>query len=260
MPPIPANTLAQQTASSVLLAVLAMLVGIALICAVGFAWRRRDLLPLYLIVGGLLAFLMEPIVDILGACWHPAIGQWTAYTFLERPMPVWLGFAYTWYFGAQTALCWYLLDRGKLRGQQLWLLWAAMVISDVILETVALHFDVWIYYGQQPLVFFKFPLWWAAPNSTAVILAAVLAYKLGPWLTGPWRLTTVLLPIACYGMTSVSIGMPAFLAINIPDVPMVMTQLAGVACLLLDALFIAALVRLLTISPDPVRPPAGLPA
>lgn len=256
MPPVPVDVQAAQVPSLILLIVLATLVGISMLIALRIAVRRRTVLPMALMAGGLLAWLSEPIVDILGACWHPAIGQMTAFSFLERPMPVWLGFAYVWYFGAQTALAWYLLDQGRLRGRQLWGLWAAMVLSDVLLETVALRFDVWIYYGQQPLLFFKFPLWWAAPNSCAVILAAVLAHKLAPWLAGKWACAAILLPIGSYGFTSMAIGMPAFLAINTENVAPWLTQLAGIACFALDALLIALLVRLLL---RPLPAPADAP-
>jgi len=243
MPRPPLETLANQTVSLVLLVVLAVLVATAVLFAARAVRRENNWLPLLLIAGGSLAIVWEPVVDILGACWHPAIGQWTLFTAFDRPMPVWLGLAYPWYFGAQTALIWYALSRGKLRPVMLWPWWVAMIVSDIVLETVGLHFDGWIYYGQQPLVFLKFPLWWAATNSVGVLLAAVVTWKIEAYLRGPRTLLALLIPIATYAAANGAVAVPAFVAINAPVSPLV-TQLCGVLCFVLSAVVVNLLVHI----------------
>ena len=63
-------------------------------------------------------------------------------------------------------------------------------------EIPALHFDLWTYYGEQPFVFMKMPLWWGIVNPIAILGPAFAYHKLGPHLHG-WR---VLIGIPLMGM------------------------------------------------------------
>src|SRR5581483_8359306 len=98
IPPVPVGTM-PATAQLVVTAVLAVLAAGAVGFAVSESRRTGSPLPPAILVGGALAAFNEPIVDVLGGCVHHQIGQWTAFTTFDRPMPVWLCLAYVLYFG-----------------------------------------------------------------------------------------------------------------------------------------------------------------
>lgn len=37
--------------------------------------KNRDPVPLYFLIGGAISILFEPIVDVFGLCYFPAVGQ-----------------------------------------------------------------------------------------------------------------------------------------------------------------------------------------
>src|SRR5438552_2085275 len=68
------------------------------VCAVVLVVQRREPLLCVLLIGGAIAYLNEPIDDLLGLVWHPRPGQWVALrTF--GPAPVWGVFVYMALFG-----------------------------------------------------------------------------------------------------------------------------------------------------------------
>src|SRR6202035_4002260 len=78
--------------------------------------RTRSPLPIMLLVGGAIAYLNEPIVDVLGLVWHPRIHQERVINTLG-PLPLWGLFCYLVFFGAATYLFLTLMRRGVTRRQ-----------------------------------------------------------------------------------------------------------------------------------------------
>jgi hypothetical protein len=200
-------------------------------------WRqsgRPTFLMLFLGGGAMMAF--EPLVDTVGACWFPEHNSWVVFSAYGRPLPLWLCLCYFFYFGIGVGVTWQLMRRGLTRGQ-LWALFIAGIVGDFVLEATLLHFDTYIYYGWQPLVVFKFPLWWGPVNSLITMIAGAVILRFERTLTHGWHqllIIPVALTVSAAGNTIA--GWPSWLVIN-TNVGFVWTQVGGLATFVLSAWF-----------------------
>lgn len=229
-PPLEMAAASIQLQATVILGVLAIT---ALLHGLRVLLTKRDPIFLLVVIGGGACILIEPIVDIMGGCWHPVHGQWTLFSAMGRPMPYWLFAAYFVYFGGQTALIMRYIDRG-LAPKLVWSMWAFAIVSDIILEEVLMRFQVYAYYGNQPLILNKFPIWWAPVNSLAVLLGALLIHRFRLWLTGIRSLLIVPAVVSISAAVNGATAWPTWFAIN-SDLGVVGTQLAGLATVALSA-------------------------
>jgi hypothetical protein len=206
--------------------------------------RKPTFLLLFLAGGSMLA--MEPAVDTVGGCWFPKIHSWVAFTAYGRPIPLWLCLAYFFYFGIGVGVFWSIMRRGVTRGG-IWLLFAAGIVGDFVFETVLLHFNTYIYYGGQPLIVMKFPLWWAPVNSLIVVVAAATVVRLEQRLAGWRQLLIIPLAVSVSAAVNCAAGWPSWFVINtrMDSVP---RQLGGVATFVLAAWFVSLIARL---EPEP---------
>jgi len=192
-----------------------------------------------LFLGGGFCMLVEPIVDVVGGCWHPGIGQWTVFAFFGRPMPVWLCLVYFVYFGIGIGVSWKLLSYGVSRGA-IWALFVAAVLGDFALEATLLHFNTYYYYGHQPLVLLKFPFWWAAVNALITVAAAATIQQLEP-LLGGWRVLLIVpIAMAVSAFGNFAAGWPSWIVIN-SDLPAPLTQFGGILTFALSCWFVHAI-------------------
>lgn len=209
-------------------------------------WRRTGSPILFLIIlGGAVTNLAEPFVDLIGACWHPEIGQITLFEHMGRKMPLWLFFPYLAYFGAQAMSLYYVLNKGATT-RTMWLWFVIPVIADIVLEECLLSFsdNLYAYYGNQPLRFHVFPMWWSATNTLGIYLSAVVLTLFTPWLKG-WRLAFVpFSTILCYTAASGVVGFPSAVVIN-SDFPFWATQLGGVLTFVIAAVIVHGFALLL---------------
>lgn len=203
------------------------------------AWRiwqkERSPIPALCMVGGALAILMEPIVDVLGQVWFPRDGQWRLLETWGRPIP-WFIVVYIWYVGGQAYLSYRKLDQGG-RGRDIWKLYGLFFVANVICETPGLYMNLYAYYGHQPLNFFRLPLWWPAVNAAMPILAGTLIFLLRPYLQG-WRVLAVILLIpAADGMANAAVAWPTWNALN-TRLPAAIVWAAGCLTVALASLMI----------------------
>jgi len=192
--------------------VMFVLAGLALAYSLVY-WRRtgRPTFLLLFLAGGAM-MVLEPLVDTVGACWFPE-DSWRAFELWNRPIPVWLCTTYFVYFGIGGGLTWLLMRRGA-SAAALWLVFAGDIAADFLLEATLLHWDTYVYYGDQPLVLAKFPFWWAAVNASiamAVPAAIVLSER---WLQGGRQLAIVPLARSVSAAVNIVVGWPAWTAIN----------------------------------------------
>jgi hypothetical protein len=205
-----------------------------------FDWQRTDKpTVLMLFLGGGFCMLVEPIVDVVGGCWHPRIGQWTVFAFFGRPMPVWLCLVYFVYFGIGIGLSWKLFAHGASR-KAIWWLFVAAALGDFALEATLLRYNTYYYYGHQPLVVLKFPFWWAAVNALITVAAAATIYQLEPLLRGLRVAIVIPIAMAVSAFANFAAGWPSWVVIN-SDLSAGVTQLGGVATFALAAWFVYAI-------------------
>jgi hypothetical protein len=209
--------------------------GIALVIALRHVAGGKSPLLLYCIVGGALAALFEPVVDVLGLVYLKEVDAFGTFTVLDRTMPLYICFVYPWYVGGMGYLAYRLFQRGVTR-RQLFQLWAVVGFVDVFLELPGIIAHTYLYYGHQPLNVFGFPLWWAFVNPVMPMVAGALMYKIVPVLgSSPWRLLAVvpLIPMAD-GIANGAAAWPMWIALNQHDVSYVWTYLAAGATLALS--------------------------
>lgn len=134
--------------------------------------RRGDLVPLYILLGAALAIFYEPIGDMLGMAYYPAVGQIAWIDTFGRKTPLFIALVYFCYFPPFILFFLRALDEG-ISTARWWRLWATTVLATFLFEPVPVHFGLWLYYGTQPFVLFDFPLYWAFVNATFVFGTAV---------------------------------------------------------------------------------------
>jgi hypothetical protein len=204
--------------------------------------RKPTFLLLFLAGGSMLA--MEPAVDTVGGCWFPKIHSWVAFTAYGRPIPLWLCLAYFFYFGIGVGVFWSIMRRRSTHAQ-IWLLFAAGIVGDFVFETVLLHFNTYIYYGGQPLIVMKFPLWWAPVNSLIVVAAAAIVIRLQQRLTGWSQLLIIPLAVSVSAAVNCAAGWPSWFVINTPMAPFP-RQLGGLVTFALAGWFVSLIARLVS--------------
>jgi len=210
LPPLDA-TVSDTASTTVTIVMAAMALG-----ALAFSlahWRhsgRPTVLMMFLAGGAMM--VLEPFVDTAGACWHPS-NLARAFTLWDRPMPIWLCLTYFFYFGVGGGLTWLLLRKASTRGV-LWGIFAAGVAGDVVLETVLLHWHIYVYYGSQPLVLLNFPLWWAPVNAMIDVAFAAAVVRYGQLLKGARQLLIIPLGLGISLAVNSIVGFPSWTAIN----------------------------------------------
>ncbi len=188
--------------------------------------RRRDPVPLLFLAGAAICTLLEPLDDVLGACWYPAVGQTRLFELMGRPIPFFVLPGYVMFMGGCSLTAYLVLQtRGVGVLLRVLPLFAAL---EMFFEYLAVHSGTYVYYGTQPLRLLGFPLWWVPLNCTVPVAAAVIWTLLRPWLTG-WRVLTVvaLLPMLNAGVYA-ALAWPVWLTLN-SAAPTAVLQGAGIA-------------------------------
>ena len=217
-----------------------------------FAFReiRRGRGPIFLwcLLGGFIAVIWEPIVDVLGQCWLPSRGQhWEAFTLLNRHIPLMMPFVYSWFVGGQAYLFYKLFERG-ITQRRLFQLWGLVFLVNICLESPGIITDVYTYYGKQPFDIWGFPLWWGFVNPLMPMIAATMIYKLKPHLTPMTRaIATIAIVPSADGVANAFAAWPVIAALN-TNVGYAGTWIASFMTLGLAA-FIVWIIGLLVASP-----------
>jgi len=199
---------------------------------------RSPLAPL-LLLGGALSYLNEPIVDVLGLCWHPRPGQWVALqTF--GPAPLWGLGIYTVFYGGMTYLMLQQAQRGITR-RQFWIGVLAFFIVDIACELPLIGMGLYHYYGEPPFNFFGLPAYWLFINTLGPLMTVALLLRARAYFGG-WRMLLIaLLPMTTDAAGSIASGWPIFSALNTPEATMALKVIAalstvGIGWVIMDAL------------------------
>ncbi|WP_428312991.1 hypothetical protein [Hydrocarboniphaga sp.] len=223
-------------------------------------WRDSGRpIVLMIMLGGAVTTLVEPFLDVVGAAWHPETGQPMAFELFGRLIPWWVVAAYTFYFGALGSLNFLAFERGVTR-RQVWIWFAVPMCIDIVMEELMMHWDLYCYYGQQPLIaFFKFPLWWAPCNSLGEFIGISILALMATSLRG-WKLLLipVILPMAD-AVGYAAVAMPSWLVVNTEGLPYWIVQLGGVMTFALTALVVHG-IALVVAQDSPLKASAAAPA
>lgn len=232
---------AQIYATSIMWVVVAVFVGVCLYQA----WKTRSLLAVQLVLGGMICYLNEPIVDILTLVWHPRPNQWVA---LETygPVPLWGLGIYTIFFGAMTYLTLMEARRGITR-RAFWISVGFFFIADVACEWPLIYNGLYIYYGDPPYVVLGLPLYWLFINTIGPLIAVALLLR-APQMFSGWRQVLIpLLPMTTDAAGSVICGWPIMSALNTPNASTELKWAAATLTILLGLVVMDGLSRLICV-------------
>ncbi|HWY26072.1 MAG TPA: hypothetical protein VNX47_14195 [Nevskia sp.] len=194
-------------------------------------WRKRgSAIGIWLVLGGALTTLNEPIVDVLGKCWFPAIGSQVLLKAWGVSIPIYMVPVYAWYVGGQAFLAYHLYEKGLSR-RGLFGLYAVFAVVNMFLEIPGLNLPapMYSYYGNQPLLLFRFPLWWIFCNALMPMMIGGVAFVAGPVLQGARRALLVPLAWMTAGATNALVSAPMWLALNVESSNLLLTHLAAAA-------------------------------
>jgi hypothetical protein len=191
-----------QTVSTVCLAVVALAMFIA---ALMYWVRKRDPLFVLGMLGGLVACVNEPFTNVVGMCYHPAIGQWPVVESFDRPIPVWAVLCYPVYFGGLSCLMLLWLRRGITR-KRFWYAILIIMAGNAAFEFPILAAKVYVYYGVQPYQFFGMQPAFFVINVLGAVLGALAIAYYEQRLVGARKLFILLIPgvaqVAAYGVAA----------------------------------------------------------
>jgi hypothetical protein len=248
VPQPPSHMVMPATAQAVFTLFIFAPLGVAIGIAIRNLVRGDGPLLLFCLIGGAVAAVFEPIVDVLGLVYFPRSGSWVAFETMGRPVPLLIAFVYPWYVGGQGYLAYRLFQRGIDR-LGVFRLWAIFFAVNIALETPGLIPGVYTYYGRQPFDFWGFPLWWGFVNPVMPLIAGALIVRLRPYLGSGWRLLGIvpLIPIAD-GVANAATAWPMWATLN-TDLPSVATYAAAIVTLGL-ALYAVWVISLVVSRPE----------
>ncbi|HEX5784946.1 MAG TPA: hypothetical protein VFY35_09490 [Burkholderiaceae bacterium] len=194
-------------------------------------WRQTgSAVGFWLLLGGTLCTLNEPIVDVVGKVWFPTFGNTPLLTAWGVSIPIYMLPVYCWYVGGQAFLSYRMCQQG-LTLPGLYRRYATFAGVNVLLEVPPIVLGMYSYYGHQPFVLLGFPVWWTFCNALMPMVMGGLVYRLEPLLHG-WR-QVLIVPLAWMVAAAVNgaVGAPTWLALNLTGTTPWLTHLAAVASL-----------------------------
>lgn len=145
--------------------------------------RRRNAVPLLVLLGGAFCSLNEPLIDhMVHVAWPTGLpGDWVHVFGLDVPpliVPCYMVFV-----GGTGYWAYHRFRQGVTYGQ-VYVVWAFMCLSDIVLEVPGVQMGAYKYYGYQTLSVLDFPLHVAWANGTSFLLVGLLLYTLLPRARG----------------------------------------------------------------------------
>lgn len=201
--------------------------------------RETRWVNLFALLAGTFTYFVESFADAMLLIWHPTPGQWNAFSAFGHYVPVWVMPVLYWSFGGQAVWMLAWLRRGVARGT-LWKLYGFFAFTDLLFELPPLWRNVYVYYGDQPLVWpplLALPMYLPFGNAmvpVGVAVAALLAERhlearRMPWVVLPLCATAIFCGITLYGW-------PVALTLN-SNAPHWLREVGGIVSIGISLLF-----------------------
>jgi hypothetical protein len=191
----------------------------SVIFAAFFGWcvvravRTRQPIALFLLLGGLIATLVEPMLDNLGLLWFDRNNVGIAFHLFGRYMPTYVVLGYGFFFGGMAFVAYDGLRRGH-GVSFLWKLYAVGWVFDMAIESGGSLAHLYKYYGTQPFNIWGVPLWWMFINPALCVAVGVVCYRLGDRMAGMRSVLAVPLLPLMYGGIYGGACWPIFVALH----------------------------------------------
>jgi hypothetical protein len=177
--------------------------------------RRRDWLPLLTLSAGAITSLGEPMLDHVGHLRWAENLPGPAFSNFGLHIPALIPPCYMLFMGLEAYWVYVLIKRG-INVKHFFMFYAAVALSDAIMEHPGLMMHTYEYYGNQPFKDGWFPFYWSLTNGVAIFTIGVLIYFVWPQVKGKGWMQLAILPLGIIGTTmgEFGAGFPVFLAIN----------------------------------------------
>jgi hypothetical protein len=193
----------------------------ALVVLIAIPWalvalkRHRNWLPLLALGSGFITSLGEPMLDHVGHLRWADNLQGPAFSNFGLDIPLLIPPCYALFMGLEAYWIFTIIQRG-ITVRQFFLMFAAVGVSDAIMEHPGVILHVYEYYGSQPLEFYRFPFYWSFTNGAAIATIAVMMHFAWPLVKDKGWQRLAILPLGIIGTTmgEFGTGFPVFLAIN----------------------------------------------
>lgn len=162
---------------------LLVVVWVATVCR-----RERIIWPVFVLAGGTLTCLMEPLFDHLYGLWFREQGQWHLYTTFGSHQPIWVPAAYLTFYGGATVFVARMLARRPAM-RTVWTMYGFIVVMAIAAEMTYISvLKVYEYQDSQPFVVFGYPVFLGFTNAMSALVSGIIVYRLVPLLADrrPW--------------------------------------------------------------------------
>lgn len=239
--PAEAPTLfASETALRIaLVAMVAGAAALAVHCFVG-AIRMRSFIPIYAMVGGVVALPIEPFWDVNVLFTFATNSHPVAFEAFGRAIPAYLAFIYPLFIGWGSFLTYSIISRGSTARQLVWIP-VGFAAFDFAIEILGSKANLWAYYGGYTFTIFGWPLAFGILNGMIPLLggAAFTAVYSAPLGKVKWFAYLFVVPSAYVGIYAVA-SWPVWWTLN-AELPRFVDWVAG-AVLILTCFVVARLV------------------
>jgi hypothetical protein len=192
------------------------------------ARRTKTALPVCLVLAVAAGSVLEPIYDLLYHLLWYVPGQWTLFTALDIPQPVWVMPAYVMVFGLPALLTYRAFAEGASL-PKVFRLAALLTVTTACFETIANNVDLYGYYNEAAWRVLKYPLWIAFMEGIQITGYAVLCAVLQRRKTSEWQCLALFAVFpANFGFDVIGAGFPTLIAQNAQHVSTTLLQLSAV--------------------------------
>lgn len=175
--------------------------------------KYKDDVPLWMIAGGFLCSLLEPMLDHLGHLWWPENLPGAAFVGYDLHVPWLIPPCYV-FFISMTGYWAYTRMKAGLDLRGFFLTWLLISMTDLALEIPGTATGAYVYYGDASFKMFGFPLAWSWLNGTSMLTVGALLWAIEPRLKNWRRAALALVSISAMGATYGVVAWPYFLSLN----------------------------------------------
>jgi hypothetical protein len=171
----PTNVVMPSGAQTISEWAMGLFVGAMLVWGVRNIIVRRDSALVICMIAGYFTCVLEPHLMVLYKFFYPQIGQHVLFEGFGQPVPIFLGFCYSAFFGPAA---YFLLRSNFLRSftlKRFLIGMFALVAAEVALEIVSVRAGVWLYFGDQPFTIGDFPVHVAVVVGCACVVLGSIA-------------------------------------------------------------------------------------
>lgn len=217
------------------MAILGALVALVLVYGLFYWLKRGSPVFLFMVLGAIGCSFTEPYNSLMVNLYYIRYQDWQAFEFLGRPMPLWLVLLYIVMYGTFGVVAYHMLSNGATK-KKLWTLYLIMGLVDAVLEIPLCNTPgLYVYYGNEMLMFKRYPVWMFALNGVSMVAVAAMVVivekNIKRWWH--WFIIPLLAPVMCIGTGYGIIIWPGEYMVNNFHFSPALTTLGGVvACML----------------------------